>query len=170
MKKKSKKRERECCPFYDIVRTDERSVIIPKLGECEEKVRYDSAQAEMYLRYCLEPMIVEAKKRIMEQVNDHGFFKDFSACNVSMKEVFIETFSFMLFVERFSKPEGKSYISLVVIEPNKSPLFECSTTFHKDWRDGLLNYIGKDDFHAELLSMIKQLMVEHRKELERLRG
>lgn len=170
MKKKSKKRERECYPFYDIVRTDERSVIIPKLGEGEEKVRFDSTQAEVYLRHCLEPMIAEAKARIMEQVNDHGFFKDFSACNVRMKEVFVETFSFVLYVERFSKPEGKSHLSIMAIEPEMFPLFESKIVLINDWRDGLLDYIGKDDFCTKLLSMMKQLMVGHRKELERLRG
>lgn len=169
-KKKIKNEVREVFPLYDIERSEARTTIVPKLQDGEEKVRFDSIEAEAYLERCIAPMIAEAKMHIKEQVNDHKFYKDFPACGLRMKEVFIDAFSFMLYVERFSKPEGKSSICLMAIETDKLPLFESKIYFAKDWRDGLVRYMEREKFHHELLSMLKQLMVCHHKELMRKRG
>lgn len=169
MNKNAKKQVKEDFLLYDMERSEKRTFIVPKLGDGEEKVHFDSTEAEMYLRRCMEPMITEAKKHIMEQVDDHKYFVDFPACGLKMKRVFIENFALMLYVERF-KDEGESYLSLLVIEPEASPIFQIQMTLRKDGRDGLIAYLNDETFQEDFVPLLKQIMISHREKLLELRG
>lgn len=169
MKKKKKNQEGEQFPFYDIIRSEGRRTIIPKLGKGEQKVHFDSPDAEVFLKRCVEPMVEEAVSNIQERVNDKAFFRDFSACNVWMQQVFIEPFSFAIVIDRCAE-DGQAYMGFAAIEPGTSPFFETSFHTDKGNKDMLLKSLKRKTIHEDLFSYMKQLMFGHRKKLLQMWG
>lgn len=164
------KEERKEYVYYDIVKTsDRKSTVIPKLVDGEGKVPFDSVEAETFLRRCVNPMITEAARNIKSRVNDKSYYSDFVACFARMSQVFVDNFSFALFVEKYGTAET-AYLSLKTIEPGTVPLFESTVYYTKGTRDDLVRYIEAATFREELFLTMTDLMHKHHKELLRLQA
>ena len=98
-----------------IIREGDWVIIQPQTNG--PKLRFDSDEAQLRLKECVEVMIVEACKRIEEKVpEDGGWFKNFSACNLDTSELIEERLDFSLYIQRDETIEGNLILDLSMAE------------------------------------------------------
>ena len=102
----------------EILRNKDWVIIRPQTDGL--KLRFDSDEAQLRLRECVEMMIAEACKRLEEKVPvDGGWFKNFSTCNLDTSELIEDRLDFSLYIQRDETIEGNLILDLSMAEAER---------------------------------------------------
>jgi len=127
------------------------------------KLRFDSDEAQLRLRECVEVMIAEACKRLEEKVSvDGGWFKNFSACNLDTGELIEERLDFSLYVQRDETIEGNLILDLSMAEA-EHPGAEWTVLLTCGRCHQVLEFLRSEECKERILKGIKRLKEQSEK-------
>lgn len=114
----------------------------------------------MYKIDSIETMLKTAYKNIQKRIPESGLFKNFSACNWDIGEMFKEQFDFSIFVERDESVPGNIVVGLGMIEVNNS-MIDSSVFLTCGNRDFVLEYLKSEQAEEDVDKGVKRLIVDY---------
>lgn len=142
-----------CC---EMIREGDWVIIRPQTNGL--KLRFDSDEAQLRLKECVEMMITEACKRIGEKVpEDGGWFKNFSACNLDTSELIEERLDFSLYVQRDETVEENIILDLSMADA-ECPESEWTVLLTCGKRHQVLAFLKDEACKEKVLGSMKRLI------------
>lgn len=127
------------------------------------KLCFDSDEAQLRLKECVEVMIAEACKRFEEKVPEDGsWFKNFSACNLDTGELIEERLDFSLYIQRDETIEGNLILDLSMAEA-KHPGAEWTVLLTCGKRHQVLEFLQDEACKEKVLKGIRRLKEQSEK-------
>ncbi len=147
----------EMYEYYSITREKEWTIVKPKVADDGVKVYFNSSDALVILAHCIEPVIIEARKKIELKVPESGWYESFSACNIDTSEAFEVALDIALCVERDENVEG-GLLLIVTMVAKERPFHEFSTLVMFGKRSEALHYLSTLKAQTDLMEALERLL------------